>query len=274
MSSRAIASSRPFGSVEDTVCLCTVRRLGLRPGADGLRGLLDDMYRDIKHAWRPLVRVLAGFAKPSVVAVYTFSCLLVADLAAKQYFSSCESFISWCKSYADCCCHSEDLTPFGFGFLFPLSALPPLKFVWVGLFSLYSWGSGGSGQLGNNATTDLHAPPSSDILVNATSVMNSQSFTCASMISGGARWYARVCLPLVWMSLRSPTLCCRYRSTTVPVWLHCSWGWNANGQLGIGTTTDVHLPPSTDMPGLNNGSTITSYADVHACAWAQGKVQW
>ena len=75
----------------------------------------------------------------------------------------------------------------------------------------YAWGSGGSGQLGNNASSNSSSP---------VSVAGGRSF---SRIAGGAAWAIAL------------------EASTGNAY---SWGLNDAGQLGIGTTTNALVPVS------------------------------
>ena len=92
------------------------------------------------------------------------------------------------------------------------------------------WGYNFYGQLGDGTTTDLHNPPSSDVLAGVSQIAAGYGHTCALMSgSGGVR----------------------------------CWGYNSNGQLGDGTTTDLHSPPSSDV--LAGVSQIAA-GSYHTCA--------
>ena len=99
------------------------------------------------------------------------------------------------------------------------------------------WGEGGSGRLGNGASTDQNSP-----------VSVSMSSNTAKKISTG----------------RQHT-CAIFNDDKV----YC-WGENGNGQLGIGSTTDQNTPSVVDlgMDGDSNAYTATaiSTGSNHTCA--------
>ncbi len=94
------------------------------------------------------------------------------------------------------------------------------------------WGSNSKGQLGNNLLMDQVAP--TDVLgleSGVRSMSNSDQTSCALVTGGGVK----------------------------------CWGWNADGEVGDGTTTD--RPTPVDVPGLSNVKSLASSAiGAHMCA--------
>jgi alpha-tubulin suppressor-like RCC1 family protein len=101
--------------------------------------------------------------------------------------------------------------------------------------SVWCWGAGGKGQLGNGSTSDSAAP------VAVTGLPGAVQITAGGNLSGG------------------DTSCALTSAGAV----YC-WGWNSAGQLGNGSTTDSDVPVA--VSGLSGG--VTSIADNggNACA--------
>jgi alpha-tubulin suppressor-like RCC1 family protein len=101
--------------------------------------------------------------------------------------------------------------------------------------ALRCWGRNNTGEIGDGTTTDRHTPVAvSELGSGAASVVAGAHHTCA-VTTGGA--------------------------------LRC-WGWNANGQLGDGTTTDRHTPVA--VSGLGSGVASVSGGWHHTCAVTTG----
>lgn len=88
--------------------------------------------------------------------------------------------------------------------------------------TVWCWGKGGNGELGNGSTSDSSVPvevaglpPAAQIAIGGTQISGNAS--CALTVAGG---------------------------------VFC-WGWNASGQLGNGTTTDSDVPVA--VIGLGSG---------------------
>jgi alpha-tubulin suppressor-like RCC1 family protein len=99
------------------------------------------------------------------------------------------------------------------------------------------WGENQSGQLGNGTKTELHVPPTEDVLSGVKAIATGYSFSCAVMLSGGVR----------------------------------CWGGNSSGQLGNETKTNLLSPPTTDAFSTVTGTTVVYSAssiaggDSHTC---------
>ncbi|WP_259185561.1 hypothetical protein [Rhizobium sp. BK176] len=109
----------------------------------------------------------------------------------------------------------------------------------TGSGGLKCWGSNSDGQLGNGTTTASNVPVDvSGLTSSVVNVATGNRHTCATLSSGA---------------------------------VNC-WGWNSNGQLGNGTTTNSSLPVS--VHGFSTGNTAIATGYQHSCAiTAQGSVK-
>jgi alpha-tubulin suppressor-like RCC1 family protein len=97
--------------------------------------------------------------------------------------------------------------------------------------TLAAWGSNGNGQMGIGSTTSSNVP----VAVNAAGVLAGK--TVVAVAAGGSH---------------SLALC---SDGTL-----ASWGYNNNGQLGNGSTTDNNLPAVVDQTGVLAGKTVVAVA--------------
>jgi len=112
--------------------------------------------------------------------------------------------------------------------------------------SLWSWGTGSSGQLGVNDTTSRSTP--------------------VTTLSTGLTWASVTCGSLHTVALK----------TDGTLW---SWGSNSSGQLGVNNTTDRRTPVTTLLGGTNwktlgrlNCETISSVAiKTDGTLWTWGR---
>ena len=101
--------------------------------------------------------------------------------------------------------------------------------------TVWCWGKGGNGELGNGSTSDSSVPvevtglpPTAQIAIGGTQISGNSS--CALTVAGG---------------------------------VFC-WGWNASGQLGDGNTTDSDIPVA--VTGLGSGVLAIANDGSTACA--------
>jgi alpha-tubulin suppressor-like RCC1 family protein len=92
----------------------------------------------------------------------------------------------------------------------------------------YCWGGNGSGQLGNNSTTQSPVP----VAVTTSGVLSGK--TLAQVAVGN-------------------NFACALDSTGAA---YC-WGHNGQGELGIGSTTDSHVPAAVTTSGVLSGRILT-----------------
>jgi alpha-tubulin suppressor-like RCC1 family protein len=93
------------------------------------------------------------------------------------------------------------------------------------------WGNNERGQIGDGTTTDRHGPVSvSGLSSGVTDIFASRGHSCAVTEAGAAR----------------------------------CWGYNNEGQLGDGSTTDRHTPVT--VSGLARGVSAIGGGDYHTCA--------
>jgi YD repeat-containing protein len=99
---------------------------------------------------------------------------------------------------------------------------------------VFAWGSNSHGQLGDGTTTQRNLP----VAVNMSGALLGKTVIA---IAAGERY-----------SLAITSEGKAY-----------SWGWNASGQLGDGTTTQRTLPVAVNIGGVLSGKTITAIAVGH-----------
>ena len=110
----------------------------------------------------------------------------------------------------------------------------------------FAWGSNNygpteGGPIGNGTTTNSDVP----VAVDTSGALNGKTVT---HISAG---YQHTC------------------AVTSDGGAYC-WGWNSDGQLGNGSTTNSDVPSAVDTSGVLNGKTVTeiSAGQYHTCAIA------
>lgn len=109
----------------------------------------------------------------------------------------------------------------------------------------YCWGGNTYGQLGNNTTT----PSSVPVAVDTSGVLSGKTITDISVGNG-------------------------YTCAVANSLVYC-WGYNANGRLGINSTTDSLVPVAVSTAGVLSGKTVTSMnsgngANSSTCTVASG----
>jgi alpha-tubulin suppressor-like RCC1 family protein len=144
------------------------------------------------------------------------------------------------------------------------------------------WGFNGSGQLGDGTIANRSKPTDVDGLTSgATTVAAGYAHTCAALAAGGAKCWGYNLYGQLGDGTNTDSL------TPVPVsglttgvaalaaggnhtcgrltggGLKC-WGYNEDGQLGDGTTTDSSTP--VDVGGLTSGAASVTAGGRHTCA--------
>jgi alpha-tubulin suppressor-like RCC1 family protein/Tol biopolymer transport system component len=150
------------------------------------------------------------------------------------------------------------------------------------------WGSGSLGRLGNGSSADRLAPTDVTNLTSGVSAISAGGFhTCALTTGGGMKcwgynFYGAVgdggagapATPVDVVGLASGVT-----AITTGYYHSCAltstggvkcWGWNANGQLGNGNTTDSNVP--VDVSTLATGVIAVSAGQSFTCALLSGGV--
>ena len=111
--------------------------------------------------------------------------------------------------------------------------------------TVWTWGTNGSGRLGDGTTEDRPTPVQVTGLENITAVAAGASHSLA-LASDGTVW--------TWG------------------W---SWGWNASGQLGDGTVLDRSTPAQVsgleDVASITAGPSHSVAANADGVAWTWGR---
>ena len=112
---------------------------------------------------------------------------------------------------------------------------------------LYTWGQNPNGQLGNGTTTDSNIPAAINLPNNAFPTTIAAGWYHSLAIGSDGKLY--------------------------------TWGWNVDGQLGEGTTTDSHTPVAANLPdgvtpkaiagGAVHSLAIGSDGKLYAWGWNQ-----
>ena len=143
------------------------------------------------------------------------------------------------------------------------------------------WGSNHNGQLGVGNTTDLFTPPANDVLVGAIQVAAGDQHTCALMGSDGGVmcWGLNSYGQLGRGDLNSiyappsETIMTAVAKISTGGYHTCAlvyatggvrcWGYNRFGQLGVGSMSNLLVPPHSDVL---TGVLDISAGDTHTCA--------
>ncbi len=144
------------------------------------------------------------------------------------------------------------------------------------------WGDNDFGQLGDGTYSDSYVPVDVvDLTSGIISVSTGYRHTCAVTTSGGVKcWgsnyygelgdgtttYSNIPVDVVGLTSGVAFASSGYRHTcavTTSGGVKC-WGWNENGQLGVGTTRRRYTP--VDVVGLTSGIASISSGGRHICA--------
>jgi len=143
------------------------------------------------------------------------------------------------------------------------------------------WGYNGNGELGNGSTTPSRVPVGVSGIGTVTAISAGSFHSCAVTSAGAVKCWgrnsngqlgdgttARSLVPVAVTGLGSGVDAVAPGSSytcavTSAGGVKC-WGYNANGQLGDGTTTESLSP--VDVVGLTTGVDAVAAAGSHACA--------
>ena len=103
----------------------------------------------------------------------------------------------------------------------------------------WCWGENSFGQLGDGTTTGRYAPVGVSGLASGVSAITTGGYHTCAVTGAGALW---------------------------------CWGYNYNGQLGDGTTTNRSVP--TAVTGLGSGVSAVAVGAAHACALTGAGAVW
>ncbi len=147
------------------------------------------------------------------------------------------------------------------------------------------WGRNSSGQLGNGTYTNSNTPVDVSGLSSVSAIAVGGFHTCAVTMSGGAKCWGRNSSGQLGngttTSSNTPVDVSGLSSGVSAIaagWYHtCAlttgggakcWGYNSNGQLGNGTTTNSTTP--VDVSGLSSSVSAIATGREHTCALTTG----
>jgi alpha-tubulin suppressor-like RCC1 family protein len=148
--------------------------------------------------------------------------------------------------------------------------------------SVYCWGSGSNGGLGNGATDDTWSPVKVSGIANAIDVAAGRFEACAVLSSGKVNCWGYGCegqmgngamncsnnTPVEVSSLTSATqIAGGYRhfcALTSDETVFC-WGWNSSGQLGDNSSSNRSTP--VQVKGVGGAGNLTGVVAVGAGGW-------
>jgi alpha-tubulin suppressor-like RCC1 family protein len=149
------------------------------------------------------------------------------------------------------------------------------------------WGSNADGELGTVTPAASSAAPVavSGLSSGAVAVAAGQNYACALTTSGAACWGSNAYgqlgtnmpgyLPYSYSPVAVAGLSSGVSAISAQASSHHTcvvtaaggvkcWGWNSDGQLGNGTTTDSNVP--VDVSGLSSGVKAVAVGAAHTCA--------
>ena len=168
-------------------------------------------------------------------------------------------------------------------FITAISAYPAGCLALASDGTVYGWGSNGNGQLGDGSTTHRHTP----VALDMTGVLSGKTITAIEAGQAGALALASNGRIYAWgynaygqlgdgtttqrttpVAVSTAGVLSGKTITAISMGLHSlalssdgdlySWGYNASGQLGDGTTTDRTTPVAVTTSGVLSGKTITA----------------
>ena len=163
----------------------------------------------------------------------------------------------------------------------------------------YCWGQGGSGQLGNNSTTDSSIPVAVQMpagVARFQSITAGGEYTCALTNEGKAYCWGlnnqgrlgnnSTTNSRIPVAVQMPAGVARFQSIAIGYAHTCAltaegkaycWGWNHQGQLGNNSTTSSSTPVAVQMPagvsfqsiavGIGHTCALTNEGKAYCWGW-------
>lgn len=157
--------------------------------------------------------------------------------------------------------------------------------------SVKCWGSNFAGQLGNNSKLSSTTPVTVQGLSGVTKLSAGSNYVCA-LASGAVKCWglnqqgqlgigastSSSLVPVQSVGLGPNTVidiaANRYHACAVTTTGSAKcWGWNNNGQIGLGGLTPSSVLAPIDVPGLSKGVTAVGVGHGHSCAVVNGGVK-